>query len=38
MSDITVIGLGFMGSALARTLIAGKYNVTIWNRSPTKAV
>ena len=37
MSDISVIGLGAMGSALARTLLASGYAVTVWNRSPGKA-
>jgi 3-hydroxyisobutyrate dehydrogenase-like beta-hydroxyacid dehydrogenase len=37
MSDVTVIGLGNMGSALARTLLANRCAVTVWNRSPEKA-
>lgn len=36
MSDITIIGLGAMGSALARTLMDAERNVTVWNRSPEK--
>ena len=36
MSDITVIGLGAMGLALARTLLEAGRNVTVWNRSPEK--
>ena len=36
MSDVTVIGLGAMGSALARTLIEAGRSVTVWNRSPEK--
>lgn len=36
MSDITVIGLGAMGSALARSLLEAGRNVTVWNRSPEK--
>jgi 3-hydroxyisobutyrate dehydrogenase-like beta-hydroxyacid dehydrogenase len=36
MSDVTVIGLGSMGSALARALIAGRHEVTVWNRSLSK--
>ena len=36
MSDISVIGLGAMGSALARTLLGAGRNVTVWNRSPEK--
>lgn len=37
MSDISVIGLGAMGSALARTLLANGYSVTVWNRSADKS-
>jgi 3-hydroxyisobutyrate dehydrogenase-like beta-hydroxyacid dehydrogenase len=37
MTDISVIGLGDMGSALARTLLHDGYSVTVWNRSPDKA-
>jgi len=37
MSDITVIGLGNMGSALARALLENGCAVTVWNRSPEKA-
>ncbi len=38
MSDVTVIGLGAMGTALARTLVNAGRNVTIWNRSSEKMV
>jgi len=37
MTDISVIGLGAMGSALAKTLLDNGYAVTVWNRSPDKA-
>ena len=37
MSDITVIGLGNMGSALAQTLLNAGYEVTVWNRTKSKA-
>jgi 3-hydroxyisobutyrate dehydrogenase-like beta-hydroxyacid dehydrogenase len=37
MSDISVLGLGLMGSALARALIGRGHKVTVWNRSPDKA-
>lgn len=37
MSEVTVIGLGNMGSALARALLGNGRTVTIWNRSPEKA-
>jgi 3-hydroxyisobutyrate dehydrogenase-like beta-hydroxyacid dehydrogenase len=36
MSDITVVGLGAMGTALAHALIQSGRNVTVWNRSPEK--
>jgi len=38
MTAISVIGLGTMGSALARTLLQAGYRVTVWNRSPDKAL
>jgi len=37
MKDVTVIGLGVMGAALAHTLLKNGHNVTVWNRSPEKA-
>ncbi len=37
MQPISVIGLGDMGSALARTLLNNGYPVTVWNRSAAKA-
>lgn len=37
MSDVSVIGLGVMGSALARTLLQNGYGVTVWNRTREKA-
>lgn len=37
MSDISVVGLGVMGSALAQTLLQSGYAVTVWNRTPKKA-
>ena len=36
MSDITAIGLGLMGSALARAIHAGGHSLTVWNRSSEK--
>jgi len=38
MTDISIIGLGDMGSALASTLLNNGYSVTVWNRSSDKAV
>lgn len=37
MSDVTVIGLGEMGGALAACLVRAGRNVTIWNRTADKA-
>ncbi|TWS97338.1 NAD(P)-dependent oxidoreductase [Reyranella sp. CPCC 100927] len=37
MSDVTVIGLGEMGSALARAFLAAGKSVVVWNRTPAKA-
>lgn len=37
MSEVTLIGLGNMGSALARTLVENGRSITVWNRSPEKA-
>ncbi|SDM66729.1 NAD(P)-dependent oxidoreductase [Ensifer sp. YR511] len=36
MSDIAVIGLGHMGSALAKALVTSGKSVTVWNRSQGK--
>ena len=36
MSDITVIGLGKMGSALAHAIHGAGIDLTVWNRSPEK--
>ncbi|GAA3231958.1 NAD(P)-dependent oxidoreductase [Nonomuraea helvata] len=35
--NISVLGLGLMGSALAASLIEAGHRVTVWNRSPAKA-
>ncbi|ALC83901.1 MULTISPECIES: NAD(P)-dependent oxidoreductase [Bacillus] len=37
MSNVTVIGLGPMGTAIAQTLIQNGKSVTVWNRSSEKA-
>jgi len=37
MSDVTVIGLGAMGSAIARRFIAGGFSVSVWNRTHSRA-
>lgn len=36
MTDISVIGLGAMGSALARALLQAHLQVTVWNRTAPK--
>ena len=36
MSDVTVLGLGLMGSALARAYLHAGHVVTVWNRSEEK--
>jgi len=36
MSDVTLIGLGAMGSALAKALINGGHSTTVWNRTQSK--
>ena len=33
MSEITVLGLGAMGSAIAKTLLENGRELTVWNRS-----
>ncbi|MFD8643113.1 NAD(P)-dependent oxidoreductase [Streptomyces zaomyceticus] len=35
--QVSVLGLGAMGSALAGTLVKAGYATTVWNRSPGKA-
>jgi 3-hydroxyisobutyrate dehydrogenase-like beta-hydroxyacid dehydrogenase len=37
MSEVTVMGLGNMGSALAHAFLENRRSVTVWNRSPEKA-
>ncbi|MER7109266.1 NAD(P)-dependent oxidoreductase [Streptomyces sp. NPDC000229] len=36
-SDVTVLGLGQMGSALAGAFLAAGRRTTVWNRTPAKA-
>jgi len=36
MTDITMVGLGAMGSALARAFLGAGHKVTVWNRTQTK--
>ncbi|MFB9477505.1 NAD(P)-dependent oxidoreductase [Nonomuraea salmonea] len=35
--NISVLGLGLMGTALAKSLLAAGHQVTVWNRTPAKA-
>lgn len=37
MADITFLGLGLMGAALAETMIKAGHETVVWNRTPTKA-
>jgi len=36
MSALTMIGLGAMGSALARAFVGAGHDVTVWNRTPER--
>src|SRR5688572_27477020 len=36
MSDISVLGLGRMGSALASALVRASQSVSVWNKSPER--
>jgi 3-hydroxyisobutyrate dehydrogenase-like beta-hydroxyacid dehydrogenase len=36
MTDVSVLGLGLMGSALAGALLRSGSEITVWNRSPQK--
>jgi len=36
LDPVTVIGLGPMGQAMARTLLAAGHRVTVWNRTPSR--
>jgi len=37
MTDLTMIGLGAMGSALARAFAGAGHDLTVWNRTASKA-
>jgi 3-hydroxyisobutyrate dehydrogenase-like beta-hydroxyacid dehydrogenase len=37
MSDVTLIGLGAMGSALAHAFLRAGHTITVWNRNQSKA-
>lgn len=36
MTDVTMVGLGAMGSALARAFLGAGHEITVWNRTPSK--
>ncbi len=36
-SRVTVVGLGLMGTAIARSLARAGHEVTVWNRTPARA-
>lgn len=36
MTDVSIIGLGAMGSALARVLLRNGHSITVWNRTSAK--
>ena len=38
MTDVTMIGLGAMGGALADALMRTGYSITVWNRTPDRAL
>jgi len=35
--EVSIIGLGVMGSELGRVLLRNDYRVTVWNRTAAKA-
>jgi 3-hydroxyisobutyrate dehydrogenase-like beta-hydroxyacid dehydrogenase len=37
LTELTCVGLGLMGSALARAQLAAGHRITVWNRSPGRA-
>src|SRR3712207_3205616 len=36
MTDVTVLGTGLMGTAIARALLAEGFHVSVWNRTAAK--
>jgi 3-hydroxyisobutyrate dehydrogenase-like beta-hydroxyacid dehydrogenase len=38
MSAVTILGLGSMGSAIAKTLLNKDHSITVWNRTGSKAL
>jgi len=37
MSDVSILGTGRMGAALARTLLSNGLDVCVWNRTPSRS-
>lgn len=37
LAELTCVGLGLMGSALARAALTSGHRITVWNRSPGRA-
>ncbi|NNF24914.1 MAG: NAD(P)-dependent oxidoreductase [Rhodobacteraceae bacterium] len=37
VGNVSVLGLGLMGSALARAMVSAGLDATVWNRSPSRA-
>ncbi|MBK0400987.1 NAD(P)-binding domain-containing protein [Limibaculum sp. M0105] len=37
MADVSMIGLGAMGSALARAMVSAGHTTIVWNRPPDRA-
>ena len=38
MTELTMIGLGAMGSAIAKAFLGAGHSVSVWNRTPSKAI
>jgi 3-hydroxyisobutyrate dehydrogenase-like beta-hydroxyacid dehydrogenase len=38
LSEVTIIGLGAMGSSIANAFVVGGHDVTVWNRSADKMI
>jgi 3-hydroxyisobutyrate dehydrogenase len=36
MANVTVLGMGAMGSRMAQSLLEAKHSVTVWNRDPAR--
>jgi len=34
--SVTVVGLGLLGSAMARAFLRSDYELTVWHRSPSR--